>query len=321
MRVLILGGTGFIGGQIARAAAAQGWDVHALRRRADAVGAIGDLRVTWHEGDLLDARRLQQTMQGCDVVYHAAGYYPTDQHAMRPAMRTAGQEIRSVIEAAKSAGIGRLVYTSSLATIGAPPSDERRLADERDLYLPGSAPSAYFEAKWIMETEARLAALDGLNVITLIPSAVFGPQDIKPTTSEALLLIARRRIPFGIDVTTNFVDGRDVAQAHIAAASKGEAGKRYLICGHNLSVAEMIKQAAEVAGFKAPTRVISHRTATRLINAARVLHLPVPDLMFGIEHFRPLNGALGWETFEFTPRPFDETVHDTLSWFRENRYL
>jgi dihydroflavonol-4-reductase len=264
---------------------------------------------------------LQQAMHGCDVVYHAAGYYTTDQHAMRPAMRQAAREIRAVIDIAKQAEVRRLIYTSSLSTVGAPPAVEHHLADERDLYLPGSAPSAYFEAKWLMETEARLAAQDGLEVIILIPSAVFGPEDIKPTTSELLLHIARRRIPFGIDVNTNFVDGRDVAQAHIAAAAQGESGRRYLICGHNLNVAAMISEASRIAGVKAPKPVISHRSAIRLINTARILHLPVPDLMFGIEHFRALNGALGWQTFGFTPRPFDETVRDTLDWFRKHNYL
>ncbi len=322
MRVLVLGATGFIGGHIARHAHQAGMEVHGLRRRPDAAGAIPDVPITWHAGDLADPASLAEALRGCEVLFHAAAIYPRTDHRIRPAMQRAARQMRTVLETAHQAGVSRVVYTSSLSTIGAPPPDApHRLADERDAYLPGSVPSAYYEAKWVMEHEALRATLAGLPVVILIPSAVFGPGDVKPTTSEVVLRVAQGRMPVALDVVVNFVDGRDVAQAHVRATMLGEPGERYIIGGHNLNVADALRQIARLAGVRPPRIALSVRTATRLLSLARMLNLPVPDLLFGVEHFRPLNPERGWQTFGFTPRPFEETIRDTLTWFREHGYL
>jgi dihydroflavonol-4-reductase len=321
VRVLVLGATGFIGGQIARAAARQGWEVHGLRRREGATGAVGVLPITWHGGAVGETDRLEAAMSGCDVVYHAAGHDPKRDHNIRRGMRIAALTMRSVIEAAGRAGVGRIVYTSSLTTIGAPPASEDRLADERDAYVAGSVASSYHEAKWVMEHEALRATQAGLPVVILIPAAVFGPEDIKPSTSEIVLAIAKGNVPVGIDVETNFVDGRDVAEAHIRAATMGKPGERYIIGGHNLNAADMIREVAQIAGVKPPGRILSRGTVSRMLRAARSLRLPVPDLMFGIDEYRPLNPEKGWRTFGITPRPFEETIRDTVAWFREHGYV
>jgi dihydroflavonol-4-reductase len=319
MRIMIFGASGFIGGQIARAAAAKGWEIHGLRRGAG-IGAVGDLPITWHTGNLADTTALAQMLRGCDVLYHAAGYYPTTHHALRPAMHVAATEIRSVLTAAQNAGVPRVVYTSSLSTIGMP-RDSHRMADECDAYLPGSAPSAYYEAKWLMELEALCAVINGLPVVTLIPSAVFGPGDVKPTTSELVLLVAKGRVPATIDVETNFVDGRDVAASHVAAAEHGESGQRYIIGGYNLNVADVMRQAAQIAGVKPPRITLSRQSASRLMAVARTLRLSISDLLFGIDHFQPLDASKGWQTFGFTPRPFADTLRETIDWFRDHGYL
>lgn len=321
MKVLILGATGFIGGQIARAAYAAGMEVHGLRRRAGAVGAVGDLPITWHDGDLIDQDRLVSAMRGCDVLYHAAGYYPGEKHNIREAMRQAAQEMRAVLNAAKEANIRRVIYTSSLTTIGAPSPGSNHLADERDAYIPGSVRSAYYEAKWVMEHEALRANIRGLPVVILVPTAVFGPEDIKPATSEIVLRVAQGRVPVAVDVTTNFVDGRDVALAHVAAATRGDPGERYLVTGHNLDVGDLFRRIAEIAGVRPPRLTLSAAATSRLLSAARALRLPIPDLLFGVREFRPMNGEKGWHTFEFEPRPFDDTLRDTISWFRTHGYF
>jgi dihydroflavonol-4-reductase len=321
MRIMIFGAAGFIGGQIARAAVNRGWEVHGLRRGVS-TGAVGDLPVQWHSGTLTDTAALTRALRGCDVLYHAAGYYPTTHHALRPAMHAAATEMRSVLIAARRGEVPRVVYTSSLSTIGTPPPDAGRLADERDAYLPGSAPSAYYEAKWLMEQEALRTVINGLlPVVTLIPGAVFGPGDVKPTTGELLLRIGQGRVPAAIDVETNFVDGRDVADAHIAAAEYGESGQRYIIGGYNLNVADVIRDAAQIAGVKPPRFTLSRRSASRLMSVARTLRLPISDLLFGLDHFQPLDASKGWKTFGFTPRPFADTLRDTLDWFGNNGYL
>ena len=154
LRCCILGATGFIGGQIARAALARGWQVRGLRRRPDATGAIGDLDVEWVSGDLIDPASLVAAMRDCPLVFHAAGYYPHRARNVWETVRHGVTGMRNVLTAAATAGVKRLVYTSALTTVG-PPADPSRLADERDLYLPGSVPLPYFEAKWAMEMETK----------------------------------------------------------------------------------------------------------------------------------------------------------------------
>ncbi len=321
MRVLILGATGFIGGHIARQASEAEMEVHALRRRPDSVGAIPDVPVTWHEGDLRDAASLLDAMRGCEVVFHAAGYYPRFDHTIHAAMEQASLSLRTVFNAAQQAGIRRMIYTSSLTTIGEPPPGEDRMADERDLYVPGSVATAYFEAKWVMECEALRASQRSLEVITLIPTIVFGPGDVKPTTGEVLQRIAKRQLPVGLDLTANIVDGRDVAAAHVAAATRGDPGERYIIGGGNYSMADALRQTAEIAGVPPPRWNLSLGVASRLFRVAQAVRYPIPDLLMGIGHIRPLNDALGQRMFGFAPRPLEETLRDTITWFQEHGYV
>jgi dihydroflavonol-4-reductase len=321
MRVLVLGATGFIGGQIARAACEAGLDVHGLRRRAGAVGAIGDLPVTWHQGDLNDPSSMATALRGCDTLFHAAAYYPYHQRDPLSAMRQAALEIRSVLAAAQKSGVGRLIYTSSLTTIGQPPIDGNRLADERDRYVPGSTRNAYFEAKWVMEQEVLQAALVGLPVVALIPTAVFGPGDVKPTTGQILRDLARGRLPAGIDVSTNFVDVRDVALAHIRAIERGEVGQRYIVGGHNLNIGQALGEAAQVIGVKPPQIIIRRSTLIRLVRLAGAIPSLIPELARGIEYWQPLSCEKGWKTFALNPRPFADMVRDGVGWFREHGYL
>lgn len=320
MRILILGATGFIGGQIARAGCEAGLDVHGLRRRAGAVGAIGDLPITWHQGDLNDPASIEAAMRGCDVLFHAAGYYPLSERNPLSAMQKAAAEIRSVLAAAQKAKVGRMIYTSSLVTIGQPPTGETRLADERDQYVPGSARNAYFEAKWVMEQEARQAASMGVPVVVLIPTGVFGPGDVKPVTGQILCDLAKGRLPVGIDISINFVDVRDVALAHIRAIENGETGHRYIIGGHNLNIGEALREAAQVIGVRPPQIAIPRKMAIRLVRLVGVVPL-VPELARGIGYWQPLNCEMGWKTFGLNPRPFAETARDGVDWFREHGYL
>jgi dihydroflavonol-4-reductase len=319
MRVLVLGATGFIGGQIARAAHDTGWETHGLRRRPEAVGAVGDLPLTWHTGDLRNPDSLATAMQGCDVVFHAAAFYPTTERDIPACVRTGVREMRGVLGAAKAAGVGRVVYTSSLSTIGPPPEGANRLADERDAYVPGSVRSAYYEVKWAMECEAALAIPQGLPVVTLIPTTVFGPGDVKPTTGELIVMVARRSLPVMVDAVVNVVDGRDVALAHIRAAEDGHPGERYIVGGHNVSLVDLMTLAAQIAGVRPPRRV-SRSAGVRLMRLASALRLPVKDTARQLEHWRPLNAQKAIDAFRLQPTPLEETLRDTLDWFRAHGY-
>lgn len=321
MRVCVLGATGFIGGQITRAAHAAGMQIHAVRRRAGAVGAIGDLPVTWHQGDLEDPASLVPAMWGCEVLFHAAGYAPFAERDALQATYQGVRQMRGVFWAAGEAGIARVVYTSSLTTIGAPPPGTDRLPDERDGYLPGSTRNPYYEAKWAMEHEALRANQAGLPVVTLCPTAAFGPGDVKPSTSRILLELAKGRLPFGIDVVTNIVDGRDVALAHVRAATQGAPGERYIVGGHNLNVAHALRRAAQILGVREPRWTLSVGTVRHLLRLLDLLRVPVPATVRGLPYWQPLNGEKGWQAFGLHPRPFEDTVRETAAWFCEHGYM
>ena len=330
MNVLILGATGFIGGHIARAALDRRWHVRALRRRPDAVGAIGDVagRIEWVLGELpfqttevvQDLEGLCTAMRGCDVVFHAAAAYPRAERDIAGWVSRSVAQMRAVLQAASDERVSRFVYTSTLTTIG-PPGVPGRWADERDFYVPGTSRSLYYESKFAMEMEAFRAAAEGLPAVILNPTAVFGPGDIKPTTGEVLLRAARGQIPVYFDAVVNSVDVREVAAAHIAAAERGRIGQRYILGGHNLTLQQVLTTTAQVAGVQPPKWKLSTRTVDAILHVSHWLRLPLPDLIKTIRHWQPVDSEKARRELGLKARPFEDTARDTIAWFREQHYL
>lgn len=325
MKVLVLGATGFIGGHIAKEAIAQGWDVRGLRRDPQSTGHLDEAAaIEWISGDLDDGESLMRAMRGIDILFHAAAYYPKRGRAklVPQRIREARQQINTVIEAAKAGGVRRLVYTSTLSTIGHPPAGENRLADERDIYQLGAMPkSAYYETKAVME-QAALAANDGLEVVVTNPTAVFGPGDVHLTLGAVLIAAARGYAVGYLPVDINVIDVRDVAKAHLAAAMQGAAGERYILGGHNLSVAAAMTIAAAVGGA-APPRF---RVSLKLIDVIVWLGDRLPFIPLPANHLRT---AKLWQAYNtdkaerqlgLQARSFTETVADALAWFKIHGY-
>jgi dihydroflavonol-4-reductase len=325
-RALVLGSTGCIGNNVVRACIAAGWQVRAFRRATSRTWMLDGLDAETVVGDLGDPASLEAAMHGCDVVFHAAAYYPLHSLDRENSLRIAVGEMRNVLSAAADANVERLVYTSSLTTIG-PPGDPGRLADERDYYLPGSTRSAYFECKWAMESEAWRAAAQGRPVIIVNPTAVFGPWDVKPATGEILLNVAKGRMPVWLDLDVNVVDARDLGHGQVLAAERGHIAQRYILGGDNLPLRRALTMAAQEAGvrpprWEAPAGLVS--AGVRIGEALGRLPLirPLP-----LEHFKTLGEwrALSTEKARrdlgFDPRPTTDTIRDTLAWFRQYGYL
>ncbi len=327
MRVLVLGATGFIGGHIARAALDAGWEVRGLRRRANYRGHLGDAPVSWVRGNLRDYASLRLAMDRMDVVFHAAAFYPTDGNPrkVRQQVETAEREIQNVLAAALAAKVGRFVYISSLSTIGHPPPGEDRLADERDVYLPGTLPkSAYYEAKIAMEQIVmETVAAQKFPVVVLNPTAVFGPGDVNLTLGSLLISIARGQAVAWLPGTINVVDVRDVAAASISAVERGAIGERYILGGHNYSVKDAMTLAANVAGVNLPRFEIPLWALKSVVALGDTLpFLPVPaNHLRTVEHWQGYNCEKARRELGLTARPFRETVADALVWFRENGML
>lgn len=318
MRILVIGATGFIGGAIARAAVARGWQVRATRRDDRRSGAIGDLaargEIEWRQANLIDASTIAEAMLGCDVVFHAAGYYPTTSRDPARQIRQAQTQMEQVLLAFRQAQPDRLVYTSSLSTIG-PPSEPGRLANERDVYQLGSTPALYFDIKIVME---QMALGSGLPVIALCPAAVFGPGDVKPTTGRLLLDVTKGRMPFYPDGQVNVVDVRDVAAAHLSAIERGQPGERYIIGGENMSIRHMLTVVARQAGRRPPWA----RLPVSLVELAGIvagrLGILGGDMLQAIRYFQPLDTSKARAELGLTSRPFADTVRDALVWFHEH---
>lgn len=324
MKSLVLGATGFIGGQIARAALDGGWEVRALRRNPKSVGDLEGLPIEWVAGNITNSASLRAAMQGVEIVFHAAAYYPSGTHPRQvpAAVAHARQEIETVLNALRAAQVPRLIFTSTLSTIGQPPPGENRLADERDTYSPGSMPkNAYYECKIAMEN-AVLAAND-IDAVVLCPTAVFGPGDVHLTMGKLLISVARGRVPAWLPGIINAIDVRDVAATHIIAAQHGQRGERYILGGHNFTVEEALRQAARAANVTEPRFEIPLWVTRILVTLDDAL----PFISISGNHLRALPHWQGYNTSKaqtklgLKPRPFEETARDALSWFEQKGYL
>jgi dihydroflavonol-4-reductase len=325
---LVLGSTGCIGNNVVRACLQAGWTVRAFHRSpiGSKTWMLDDLDVQHVIGNLCDPRSLRSAMQGCDVVFHAAAYYPLHSLDMRRSLREASAEMRAVLSAAALARVGRLVYTSTLTTLGSS-AEAGRLADESDFYLPGSTDSAYFECKWAMEAEAWRAVAEGLPIVIVNPTAVFGPWDVKPTTGKILLYLAKGRFPAWLDLQVNIVDARDVGQGQVLAAERGRVGQRYILGGQNQTVRSALTLAAEEAGVKPPTwrmplgllRVVV-QVGEALGRLPLVRPLPLEHVKT-IREWRALNTDKARQELGFETRSLHDTLHDTVAWFRQHGYL
>ncbi len=314
---LVLGATGFIGGHIAREAAARGWHVRALRRDPQTVGAIGDVPVEWVTGDLNQRSSLREAMRGCGVVFHSAGAYPHGARQIDRDVQSALEQMRNVIAAAREINLERLIYTSSFTTIGFP-GESQRLADERDLYRPGTAGDAYYEAKWAMEVEALSS---GLPLVVLNPAAVFGPGDVHLAVSEIVIMAAKGRVPFYFDATFGAIDVRDVAAAHLNAVEHGRVGERYILSNHNLTLRDGLALIAQAAGRRPPSIRIGPGPLSAVIAIGKYLPGGTVGHLRTMRFWQPLNNHKAVAELGLPSRPLADTLCDALVWFKANGYL
>ncbi len=326
INVLVLGAAGFIGGHIAKKARDVGWKVYGFRRNSSAAGHLQNQDITWMEGDLDDFSSLKAAMSGMDYVFHAAGYYPTDYDPRKISQQIsfAAEQMKNVVRATREAGVKRLIYTSTLSTIGLPPENETRLADEGDFYKSGSLPdNGYYESKSVMENIALEAARVGYDIVVLNPTPVFGPGDVHHSTGEILLMIAKgkaKAIPPG---TINIIDVRDAAAAHINAARIGKSGERYILGGANYSISEAAAIIADIAGTQPPRFTIPSWVLGFYIQLSDFLpFIPfAPYHLRAYRHWQGYNTAKAERELNLQSRFLEETVRDSLRWFSHRGIL
>ena len=319
-KALVFGATGFIGGHIAQKALEVGWNVSGLRRNPESVGQLQNHPIEWIQGNLDDYPSLITAMSGMDFVFHAGASYPGDSNPSNTAeyVDFASTQMKNVIKATREAKIRRLIYTSSITTIGKPGEEENRPADESDFYQSGTLPdNAYYEVKSAMENLALEAAGVGYDIVILNPTLVLGPGDVHQSSSEVLLMIAKgqaKAIPPGF---INIIDARDAALAHVVAARIGKSGQRYILGGDNYTIKEAVEIIGEIADVKPPGFTIPSSLIDLYIKAGDL----VPFIPSAHDHIRAYKYWQGYNTgkakkeLNLKVRFLEETVRDSIKWF------
>jgi dihydroflavonol-4-reductase len=327
MKALVTGATGFVGAAVARALGAAGWQVRVLVRGGSDRGNLQRLAAEVVEGDLADLRSLERALAGCEGLFHVAADYRLGARDPEPLYRTNVDGTRNILNAARTAGVPRIVYTSSVATIGIP--SDGSPGDERTPVALASMIGHYKRSKYLAEEVAREAARAGMSVVIVNPSTPVGPGDIKPTpTGQLVLDAAAGRMPAYVDTGLNIVHVDDVAAGHLLAFERGRSGERYILGGEDMTLQMILAQIARLVGRK-PPRI-------RLPYAAV---LPVAYLA---EAFAKVSGRSGRVTLEgvrmsrkrmffssgkavselgYRWRPPPEAFEDAVRWFRERGVL
>lgn len=262
-RALVLGGTGLIGSQIVRSLAARGCGVRVVSRAGaqSPAPALRGLAVEVVRGDISDPDTIRGALEGIDFVFHAAAPYPTRHFGMGAVVQNAaaGMEalLRILKEAVAVSGLKRIVYTSSVTTIGRPRAGDsgqprRTVSNEEDRYDLAPHPSPYFACKFQMEEAAVRAANEGLPLVIVNPTLVVDAGDAHLTTGKLLLEVARRRMPFYLPGMVDVIAGVDVGEGHVLAAMRGRTGQRYILGHKRMSLEAFLMMVAEEAGVRPP---------------------------------------------------------------------
>ena len=256
-RVLITGGSGFIGGKLAQTLSDRGFEVRAFYRKGDDDRLLDNRPVEKIEGDINDIPLLTEAAAGCAYVFHTAGNVSFRRTDYDIQYQVNVEGTRSVVQACRHAEVGRLIHTSTVNTLGIP-GPEAPVGDENTPFVMQNCPFNYGRTKKMAEDIALAANGPDLEVVSVNPGTVFGPGDINANAGSYILAIAHTPMLFYPEGGTNCVHVDAVISGHIAAMEKGRPGERYILGGENLTYQEIFTLIARLLGrprprFKLPT--------------------------------------------------------------------
>jgi dihydroflavonol-4-reductase len=271
-------------------------------------------------GDLRDPESLARAVKGCELVFHVAADYRLWSRHPQDLYRSNVDGTRNLLEAAGRAGVQRVVYTSTVGCIGMP---QDRNGDENTPVSLEDMVGHYKRSKWLAEQVALEKAREGLPVVIVNPTAPVGDHDWKPTpTGKIILDFLRDRLPAFVDTGLNLVDVRDTAMGHLLAAEKGRAGERYILGCENLTLEQILRRLAAIAGKPAPKTKIPYAVAY-LAGVATTAwadltgHEPVAPLE-GVKMARKkmfVSSAKAQRELGFRPGPVDTALARAVEWF------
>jgi dihydroflavonol-4-reductase len=261
MTTLVTGATGFVGSHVARQLVSAGHPVRILARKNSNLQPLDGLSVERVEGDLRNAVSLERAMRGVRRVFHVAADYRLSARNPGELYESNVDGTRLLLEAARDAGVERIVYTSTVATMAVPahdgalPNEETRAALHQMI-------GHYKRSKFLAELEAVKAASAGVPVVIVNPTAPVGPGDWKPTpTGRIIVDFLNGKMPAYVDTGLNVVPVEDVAAGHLLAAEKGRIGERYILGARNMTLKQILDALARITGRPAPRVKMPHAVA------------------------------------------------------------
>src|ERR1700736_4049163 len=259
MTTLVTGAAGFLGSHVARQLVARGDDVRVLVRGSSSNRAIADLSLEYVTGDLRDQSSLARAMNGVQRVFHVAADYRLWSKNPKDIYDSNVGGTKNLLAAARHAGVQKLIYTSTVATIAVDrPALPNEITDSKLDEMIGH----YKRSKWMAEQEVLQAAKEGLPVVVAMPTTPVGPWDWKPTpTGKIIVDFLNGKMPGYVETGLNFVGVEDCAAGHLLVAEKGKIGERYLLGGENLTLKQVLEFLAHLTGLPAPRLKIPHGLA------------------------------------------------------------
>ncbi|MCB1020711.1 MAG: NAD-dependent epimerase/dehydratase family protein [Acidobacteria bacterium] len=320
------GASGFLGGHVARALAQRGETLRLLMRPGSDRRGVADLEYEEAVGDLRDEASLRRAAIGCRAVYHVAADYRLWARDANELYASNVDGTRNLLRAAAEAGAERIVYTSTVGTIGIPGGG--RLGDEDSPTSLDEMTGHYKRSKYLAEQTALELAREGAPVVIVNPTAPVGEADVKPTPTGRIILDSLLgRTPAYVDTGLNLVDVREAAAGHLAAAERGRLGERYILGARNMSLREILEAVAALSGRKAP-RVRLPYAAAWLFGAAetalaqvtgRPPRAPLEAVRMAAKKVYVSSAKaereLGWRA-----GPVEPALERAITWFRENQY-
>jgi dihydroflavonol-4-reductase len=260
LRAFVTGATGFVGSHVARALADQGAQLRLLVRPTSRTDNISELRAEMVLGDLCDPASLRKAIAGCEFVFHVAADYRLWVRDPEPMYRANVEGTRAILEVAREAGIRRVVYCSSVATMGFKESGQ--IVDEDTPVALADMIGHYKRSKFMAEQIALEAGRAGANVVVVNPTTPIGERDIKPTpTGRIVVDFLNRKFPAYVDTGLNLADVKEVARGHVLAMEKARPGERYILGGENLTLKQILDRLAALTGLPSPVTKVPHAVA------------------------------------------------------------
>lgn len=326
MKSLVTGANGFVGSHLARRLISAGDSVRVLTRPQCQTAALCGLEVECVEGDLRDPASLTRAVDGVDRVFHVAADYRLWSRNPQEIYESNVTGTRNLLAAAQRAGVGRFIYTGTVATVAV---DRPKRPDEHTEAKLDEMIGHYKRSKWLAEQEVLKAARNGAPVVIAMPTTPVGPGDWKPTPTGKLIVdFLKGQMPGYVDTGLNFVAVEDVAEGHVLVAEKGQIGERYLLGAENLTLKQLLDCLASITGKKPPRLKIPHAVALGFAYAentySRILRrtpqIPVEGVKIA-RHFMFVECSRAARELGFAPGSVRGALERAVAWYEANGYV